>query len=462
MSDRAYRVVYGAYAGLDAAEVQFPGVTRCLPSVEQQFGDGFPVLVDADGLPVEESLAFLVSRVGASTSTLAQYARALMGFVEFLGYRGDARLLDAAPRDLTAYRLYRTRTGESPVSEYSFRVEASALRQFYAWAVETGLLERSPVKQLSRNGWDNLSTNRMRHSKIRHVDKFLYEALLRAAAQGSVDAGVRSASLRNVAAIKTFAATGLRLGELASLLTFDIDHAVRLRRALSVEMESITKYRVNRNALIPFYATDAIRRYRKLERPNVVVRHQRALGKRLDSLFVISDFNESTRRVSGRWRGRRHQYLLHLVPVELRLKAVSVNSNGSVEPLCLFLSDSRGQGMTRSGWEGVFSEVSDQMMRQDPTDGRIRKVTPHDLRHTFAINYLRAAHGERAKVLQETPFKDGPPLRDPLIDLQELLGHATAAQTMRYLRYVEDIDRLIASAVPGQGDAGGGEHAPQK
>lgn len=118
--------------------------------------------------------------------------------------------------------------------------------------------------------------------------------------------------------------------------------------------------------------------------------------------------------------------------------------------------------MTRSGWEGVFSEVSDQMMRQDPTDGRIRKVTPHDLRHTFAINYLRAAHGERAKVLQETPFKDGPPLRDPLIDLQELLGHATAAQTMRYLRYVEDIDRLIASAVPGQGDAGGGEHAPQK
>lgn len=88
-----------------------------------------------------------------------------------------------------------------------------------------------------------------------------------------------------MAAIKTFATTGLRLGELASLLTFDIDHAVRLRRALSVEMESITKYRVNRNALIPFYATDAIRRYRKLERPNVVVRHQRALGKRLDSLL---------------------------------------------------------------------------------------------------------------------------------------------------------------------------------
>ncbi|SKT80622.1 Uncharacterised protein [Mycobacteroides abscessus subsp. abscessus] len=43
---------------------------------------------------------------------------------------------------------------------------------------------------------------------------------------------------------------------------------------------------------------------------------------------------------------------------------------------------------------------------------------------------------------------DDPPLRDPLIDLQELLGHLTAAQTLRYLRYVEDIDRVVAAAVP--------------
>jgi integrase len=335
--------------------------------------------------------------------------------------------LDARSRDLTAYRLYRTRTVGRPIAEYSFRVEASALRQFYAWAVETDRLDSGPVKPLSRNGRDNLSTNRIRHSKIRHVDDFLREQFLRTASEVSADSSIRSAAGRNVAAIKTLLSTGLRLQELASLLTLDIDHGVGMRRAICVEMESITKYGINRTAAVPFYAIDAIRRYRKTERPNVVYRHQRALKTHMDRCFVISSFDESTRLVSGMWQGRSRQFPLHQVPIQLRLNAVAIKADGSVEPLCLFLGDSRGLGMTRSGWEGVFSEISEDMIRQRPDDNRIRKVTPHDLRA-----HLRHHEPDRRGALHEGVQR---------------LGHSSFVLTRStYADYIRE-DELVAPKV---------------
>ncbi|MDO3091984.1 tyrosine-type recombinase/integrase [Mycobacteroides abscessus subsp. abscessus] len=448
MAESPYCIVYGKSAGLRDAEARVPRVHGLMSVVEERVADGFPLVVDVDGFPVEVFLAFFVSRIGLAASTSAQYAQALVRFAEFVNYRGAESVLGATSQDLTAYRLYRTQTAGAPIAEYSFRVEASALRQFYAWAVETGRLRRSPVKKLSRSGRDSLSTNRIRHSKIRHVDSYLYGELLAAAGGGRLMSSICSTSERDSAAIKTFTTTGLRLQELASLLTLDIDHGLALERSICVEMESITKFGINRNALIPLATVEGIHRYRKMERPNVVHRHQRSLKRQLDGCFVVSGFDLSTRRVSGTWKGRRRQYLLHRLPVEMRRKAVTVGVDDVVEPLCLFLSDSRGLGMTRSGWEGVFTAISGEMVRRNPDDKRIRKVTPHDLRHTFAINYLRSAHAVRAKRVAVSMLGDDPPLRDPLIDLQELLGHLTAAQTLRYLRYVEDIDRVVAAAVP--------------
>lgn len=455
MDEPLYRIVYGRSAGLRDVAGRVAPVHGLSTRVVDRIADGFPLVVDADGFPVEAFVAFFVSRLGGAMSTLALYAQALVRFAEFASYRGVESVLDATSEDLTAYRLYRTQTADAPIGQYSFRVEASALRQFYAWAVQTGRLSRSPVKRLSRNGRDSLSTNRIRHSKIRHVDGYLYGVLLAAAGgdRGSAST-VCGTPERDCAAIKTFVATGIRLQELASLLTLDIDHGLTLKHSVCVEMESITKFGVNRNVLIPFSVLDEIRRYRRIERPNVVLRHQRSLRMRLEECFVVEAFDSSTRRVSGTWQGRRRQYLLHQLPVEMRRKATCVGVDGAVEPLCVFLSDSRGFGMTRSGWEGVFTAISDEMMRRYPNDKRIRKVTPHDLRHTFAINYLRAANAVRAQHVTGSTVGEVPPLRDPLIDLQELLGHASAAQTLRYLRYVEDIDRLVAAAVSDPGEGG--------
>jgi site-specific recombinase XerD len=454
LTGRGYSVVWASSSGLTAAETRLSGVSGLVSSLEHRLGDGFPVLVDPSGLPVMEVLGFFIARSDAAASSSAQYVRALARFCDFLEHKGIENLMDATSKDLATYRVYRTQTAARPISQYSFRVEASALRQFYSWAVEDGRLGRSPVRQLSRSGRDNLSTNRVRHTKIRHVDSRVCELWLKEVSGRKEDPAVRSARERNVAAFKTLVSTGLRIQELASLLTLDVDCGHVLTYATCIEMESITKFQVNRSALLPEYALAAISAYRKLERPNVVFRHQRSLAKHLDSCFVVDDFDRATLRVSGHWRGRRRKYDLHQVPVDMRQKAVSVRADGLIEPLCLFLSDSRGLGMTRSGWEGVFADVSERLLRRYADDLYVRKVTPHDLRHTFAINYLRAAHHERVRRRDESERADEPPLRDPMIDLQELLGHASSAQTLRYLRYVEDIDRTVAAAMPQSDEAG--------
>lgn len=459
MRESRYWVIYGSAAEIVRVEEKFPGFNRWLPPAEDRLADGFPLIVDLSGVPVEPFLEFFLSRTGAASSTLAQYSQALVRFADFLENHGRLSVLEATSEDLIAYRIYRTTTAHKPISDYSFRVEASALRQFYTWAVSTGYLSRSPVKLLSRRGRDSLSTNRLRHSKIRHVNDFLYGKLLYAAADYSSSTSIRCAPERNIAAIKTFVTTGIRLRELASLLTLDIDAGLTLQHAVSVEMESITKYKINRNALIPFSTTDAIRRYRKIERPNVVYRHQRSLKRQLDTSFVVHHFDDSARRISGTWQGCVREYSLHQLPVEMRRKAVRVRPDDTVEPLCLFLSECRGLGMTKSGWEGVFTAVSEHMIRQHAGDDRVRKVTPHDLRHTFAINYLRAAQRDRHESFDGRSPQVGPPLRDPLIDLQELLGHATAAQTLGYLRYVEDMDRLVAVAAADISEAEGADDA---
>ncbi len=456
-----YCVIYGSPVEIVRVEKEFPSFVRGVPPVADRLADGFPLIVDLTGAPVEPFLAFFLSRTGAASSTLAQYSQALVRFLDFLEDHGSSSVLDATSQDLVAYRLYRTSTARKPISDYSFRVEASALRQFFTWAVSAGHLARSPVKPLSRRGRDSLSTNRLRHSKIRHIDDSLYREFLHAAADYSSATSIRCAPERNIAMIRTLVTTGLRLRELASLLTLDIDAALTLQHAVSVEMESITKYKINRNALIPISTNNAIRRYRKTERPDVVYRHQRSLKRQLDTSFVLHHFDNDTRSISGTWQGRVREYSLHQLPVDMRRKSVWVKPDGTVEPLCLFLSDCRGLGMTRSGWEGVFTAVSERMIRQHPGDNRIRKVTPHDLRHTFAINYLRAAQRDRQdKIATGTP-QLGPPLRDPLIDLQELLGHATAAQTLGYLRYVEDMDRLVAVAAAIADDVEGARDAAE-
>ena len=78
-------------------------------------------------------------------------------------------------------------------------------------------------------------------------------------------------------------------------------------------------------------------------------------------------------------------------------------------------------------------------------------VTPHDLRHTFAVVMLRslqqrAAQLERSRPRQGFGTISEHIIHNPLLTLQRLLGHASPSTTMVYLRYVDESDELIQRA----------------
>ena len=82
--------------------------------------------------------------------------------------------------------------------------------------------------------------------------------------------------------------------------------------------------------------------------------------------------------------------------------------------------------------------------------GRRARITPHDLRHTFAVVLLKALTDvalareadRRAGNLGPATLSEHIAI-NPRLTVQRLLGHSNPATTMIYLRYNEDTDALV-------------------
>ncbi|MGH6644200.1 MAG: hypothetical protein ACRED3_16050 [Bradyrhizobium sp.] len=124
-----------------------------------------------------------------------------------------------------------------------------------------------------------------------------------------------------------------------------------------------------------------------------------------------------------------------------------VTSSG--EPMILWLNEA-GRPMTSPAWAAVFRRAS-MRCRALAID---LDVTPHALRHTFAVHMLSMLIREQIGAV----LADGPPdepgsaayrrmIGDPLQKLQRLLGHASIASTYIYLDSLEESRALVEAAV---------------
>jgi len=101
-----------------------------------------------------------------------------------------------------------------------------------------------------------------------------------------------------------------------------------------------------------------------------------------------------------------------------------------------------------AAWEAVFMRASARCRRF----GLDIDVTPHMLRHTFAVHMLTLLLREQmAWLLEERAGRMSPAYRrligDPLLKLQRLMGHSRIESTYIYLDHLDECQALIDAAV---------------
>jgi integrase len=109
--------------------------------------------------------------------------------------------------------------------------------------------------------------------------------------------------------------------------------------------------------------------------------------------------------------------------------------------------------MTPPAWEAVFRRASERCRRC----GIDIDVTPHMLRHTFAVHMLSMLIREQIGTVlhdkQQARCESAGAavyrrmIGDPLQKLQRLMGHASIASTYIYLDSLEESRALVDAAV---------------
>jgi len=131
-------------------------------------------------------------------------------------------------------------------------------------------------------------------------------------------------------------------------------------------------------------------------------------------------------------------------------------------PLALWLTED-GEPMPMASWEAVFGRASERCRRFGFAD---MHVTPHMLRHSFAVHMLTLLLREQvAWVVSERSRHLGSAYRrmigDPLLKLQRLMGHSRIESTYIYLDHLADSQEIVDAAAGNLGlDATSGELAP--
>ncbi|WP_156366485.1 tyrosine-type recombinase/integrase [Microbacterium sp. No. 7] len=414
--------------------------------------EGMPILLDDGWRPVEPWLTyFRIVAASADRATLRAYAYDARRFAAFL----DARRTDvihATSDDIVAYREWRLNGSERPVAHTTWQRDVVVIRGIYQLLTQTGQIQREPWITIGKSS--PLRTRWTSEPDIRPLTQsqwrtFREVGLGGRTASGDLDESWRgSTSLRSQAGAQLAVTTGMRLGEFSTLLDVEIPSSIDSGGSLL--LEACAKYQKRRRVHIPLTTLRAVDLYRQTERRAVVRASAASLWRRRAELFIVDEIDMSAGVVRGRVDGRRSRWRLHQLPPRLRRIAVTERNEG-LEALGLFVGRG-GLPISRRQWHATFEAASRRTLdlAQAEMGGRRVRITPHDLRHTFAVVLLKSlTEVALAREAERRAGNVGPSTLsehisiNPRLTVQRLLGHSNPATTMVYLRYVEDTDALI-------------------
>ncbi len=412
---------------------------------------GMPFVLRGDGSPdgvANRWLASLPTLGCRSRSTWRAYALDWAEWARFLRARGLEPLAATASEVAAFYAAQRLDRGSAGVGRATWNRKLAALENFYRWAIDRELVTTSPFayRDLWAHGGDgvarvvrrNLAKERTgrAHATLRWLESDRLRFFLAVGLGGLLpDDGEDPAFMgRNAARNRAFgellAASGLRAQEASFLLVHELPTATGRRDrlvALSVPA-AIAKGGVPRRTVVSTAALRMIESYVRIERSTMAGRRSPAGALR------VCDANADGARIEGRF--------VRWATVDIHARARLI-ANGAA--LTWPLSSGGGPMVD---WSDVFARATERCRAFEPGFPR---VTPHSLRHTFAVHTLRRLVSQTVRRVRE--HEDDPALdvlagywriHDPLLALRDLLGHASVTTTQVYLHAI-DPTRLLAS-----------------
>ena len=433
--------------------------------------DGMPFILRDDGSYDHELNRFFRAcpTMGVrSMNSLRAYGRDIAVWLRFLSERRDGKSAWQADRgDIAAFHEARR------LSEPSYRISAgswnrsiAALDKLYRWAVDEKLIETAPftyrqfwtrfapsgaVKTVSANSARETGARR---GNMRFLDLARYRLFRDVGLRGRLPDGREDPSWRgrnserNALFAELLITTGLRLQEASSLLETELPRyeSAQPTGARSVPFRlaaAAAKGQKGREIRLPLRLVRQLHDYIALERANTLVRYGMHNGvARIDRAIRVVEYDRrSMRIVSDRETARVSIDML--TPLE-RARLVH---NGSNMPLSLWLTEG-GFPMPMAAWEAVFLRASARCQRF----GLDIEVTPHMLRHSFAVHMLTLLLREQIGwVIDNRSEQVGQAWRrligDPLLKLQRLMGHSRIESTYIYLEHLEDSQELVDAAI---------------
>jgi site-specific recombinase XerD len=406
-----------------------------------------------------------------SPNSVRAYAHDILTWLRFLDERREGTSFWKADRqDVIAFhRARRLAPGPDQISAASWNRAVAALEKVYGWSWEEGIMAVTPFSRATpvatRGAMPRYVQRRARsfreaaarqhNMRFIGMDRFsqFRDIGLRAhEPQGQAGSSWRGRNAeRDALFAELLVATGMRLEEASILLPADLPrHDDPLlgdaRSCLVVLPASICKGGKGREIRVPRRLLRRIDDYIAIERTITAGRWLErrgaeqirqplgVLGWQGNSVFVAGSGSRSTRR------------RLDAMRPDERARLIIIGADGNpAEPAALWLADS-GQPMRPAAWEAAFLRADARCRGR----GLDLHVTPHMLRHTFAVHMLSLLIQAQIGALMTKPDQHGAVYRriigDPLQKLQRLLGHSSITSTYIYLDSLEESRALVDAA----------------
>lgn len=420
------------------------------PTRERRIKDGTPILVDDRMRPMEPWNTFLrLYAQNLSDNTVRAYSRDALTFATFLNGRG-VNVLDAVESDVSAYCDDRLSKG---ISTRTLDRQLVFVRAFFTYLCETGQRTELPWIRIANRSVVH-RRNPSSDLRVRSVTRAQWRAFRNIGLggqlpSGSMDPSFRGKStVRNMCAAELAITTGMRLREWQSLLDIEVPEGTL---GTSLELHVSAKNSRRRNVYIPASTIREIDLYRATERQQTVRSSQASLRKNIPNLAVAQELDPARRSLTYTIGGVETTCEVASIPMAHRRILVRRDESGFIEPMSLFL----GRGGTTPSprrWQQYFRTANARIAEfSEHLTNMPGAITPHDLRHTFALVMLRSLQQQAARLERSRPaYRTGTisehVSHNPLLTLQRLLGHASPSTTMVYLRYIDESHELVQRA----------------